>query len=59
MRCHQSYIVNMNYVREANDVLLLQNGEEVLIRMKSKREIQQKVLEYKEKMGDTAGDIKS
>ncbi|MDD6799079.1 MAG: LytTR family DNA-binding domain-containing protein [Firmicutes bacterium] len=59
LRCHQSYIVNMNYVREANDVLLLQNGEEVLIRMKSKREIQQKVLEYKEKMGDTAGDIKS
>lgn len=49
LRCHQSYLVNMNYVREANDVFLLQNGEEVLIRKKSKKEIQQKVLEYKEK----------
>ena len=51
LRCHQSYLVNMNYVSEANDVCLLQNGEEVLIRKKSKRKIQQKVLDYKEKTG--------
>ena len=51
LRCHQSYLVNMNYVSEANDVCLLQNGEEVLIRKKSKKKIQQKVLDYKEKTG--------
>lgn len=54
LRCHQSYLVNMNYVSEANDVCLLQNGEEVLIRKKSKKEIQQTVLEFKEKTSDAA-----
>lgn len=49
LRCHQSYLVNMNYIREANDVFLLQNGAEVLIRQKSKKEIHQKFIEYKEK----------
>ena len=50
LRCHQSYLVNMNYIREANEVFLLQNGDEVLIRKKSKNEIQQKVLAYKERI---------
>ena len=49
LRCHQSYLVNMNYVSEANDSFVLQNGDMVLIRAKSKRMILQKVLEYKEK----------
>lgn len=49
LRCHQSYLVNMNYIREANDVFLLQNGEEVLIRRKSKKELHQKFLDYKGK----------
>ena len=50
LRCHQSYLVNMNYVSEANESFLLQNGDTVLIRAKSRKAIQQKVLEYKEKM---------
>lgn len=54
LRCHQSYLVNMNYVSEADDGFLLQNGEKVLIRAKSKKGIQQKVLEYKEKTSDTS-----
>ena len=58
LRCHQSYLVNMNYISEANDVCLLQNGEEVLIRKKSKKEIQQAVLEYKGQFGDAASKIK-
>ena len=49
LHCHQSYLVNMNYIREANDVFILQNGEAVLIRRKSKKEIHQKFFEYKEK----------
>lgn len=57
LRCHQSDLVNMNHVREANNVLLLQNGEEVLIRIKSKKEIQKKILEYKEKTGNTTDNI--
>lgn len=58
LRCHQSYLVNMNYVSEANDVFLLQNGEKVLIRKKSKKEFQQILLEYKENLGDIANRIK-
>ena len=58
LRCHQSYLVNMNYVIEANDVCLLQNGEEVLIRKKSKKQIQQKVLDYREKTGHSDIEIK-
>ena len=57
LRCHQSYLVNMNYVREATDVFLLQNGDNVLIRKKSKKIIQHKFLEYKEKYGDNSKDI--
>ena len=59
LRCHQSYLVNIRYIREANDVFLLQNGEEVLIRKKSKKEIQQKVLECKEKPSNAVKDIKN
>lgn len=49
LRCHQSYLVNMNHVREADDVFHLQSGDEVLIRQKSKKDIQKQFLEYKEK----------
>lgn len=49
LHCHQSYLVNMNYILEANDVFLLKNGDEVLIRKKSKKEMQQKFLDYKSK----------
>lgn len=55
LRCHQSYLVNMNYVSEADDSFLLQNGDKVLIRAKSKKMILQKLLEYKEKMCKTGG----
>lgn len=55
LRCHQSYLVNMNYVSEANDSFVLQNGDTVLIRAKSRKLIQQKVLEYKEKMCKVRG----
>lgn len=58
LRCHQSYLVNMNYVREADDVFLLQNGDEVLIRQKSKKEIQKQFLKYKEKQGIPADNNK-
>lgn len=59
LRCHQSYLVNMNYVREANDVFILYNGEQILIRKKSKKEIQQKFLKYKEKSGEPTNYINS
>lgn len=58
LRCHQSYLVNMNYVREAGDVFILQNGDEVLIRQKSKKEIQNLFLKYKGKQNITANNNK-
>lgn len=59
LRCHQSYLVNMDYIREANNFFILKNGDEVLIRQKSKREIQQKFLEYKRKTSIAVSGIKS
>lgn len=53
LRCHQSFLVNMNHIKEANDVFVLDDGSEVLIRKKEKKEIQQKFLEYKEAMDVT------
>lgn len=46
LRCHQSYLVNMNYILEANDVFILKNGEEILIRKKSRKEMHQRFLNY-------------
>ena len=53
LRCHQSYLVNMNHIRQANDVFILQNGESILIRRKSRKEIHEKFLEYKAKTAPT------
>lgn len=59
LRCHQSYLVNMNYIREANNFFILKDGDEVLIRQKSKKEIQQKFLEYKRNTNVAVSGIKS
>lgn len=49
LRCHQSFLVNMNYVQEADDTFILKNGDEVLIRKKNRKEMHQRLLDYKEK----------
>lgn len=49
LRCHQSFLVNMNYVQEANDTFILKNGAEVLIRKKNRKEMHQRLLDYREK----------
>ena len=59
LRCHQSYLINMDYIREADDVFLLENGERVLIRKKNRKEIRQKFLEYKTGPADAANDVKT
>ncbi len=43
LRCHQSYIVNMNYVESADDVFILKNGKEILIRQKEKKAMHEKL----------------
>ena len=54
---NDSYQVNMNYLKEANNVFLLKNGKEVLIRRKSKKEMHQKFLEYKGKISSAGNGI--
>lgn len=46
LRCHQSYLVNMNHIIHANKSFKLANGESVLIRQKNSKEIKQQFLEY-------------
>ena len=56
LRCHQSYIVNMNYIAEAKDVFVLKDGTEILIRQKAKREIHGLLRKYLGENGVIAGN---
>lgn len=49
LRCHQSYIVNMNHICKADKCFELTSGEKVLIRQRSLKEIRRIYLEYIEK----------
>lgn len=49
LRCHQSYIVNMNHICKADKCFELTSGEKVLIRQRSLKEIRQIYLEYIDK----------
>ena len=46
LRCHQSYIVNMNHIEAADDVFVLKNGKEILIRQKEKKSMHQKLATF-------------
>lgn len=46
IRCHQSYIVNMNHIQHADTQFTLFNGEIIMIRQKDIRAIREKYLEY-------------
>lgn len=46
LRCHQSYLVNMNFIKEANKSFLLTSGEEVLIRQRNLKEIKDCYLNF-------------
>lgn len=47
LRCHQSYIVNMNYIAEVDDMFILKNGAEILIRQREKSLIKKRYYSYK------------
>lgn len=63
LRCHQSFLVNMNYIKEAKENFILQNGETVLIRRRSAAQIKKQYMDYlqssrfpeKEKQGAEPG----
>lgn len=46
LRCHQSYLVNMNHIVKADKCFELINGEKILIRQRSLREIKKIYSEY-------------
>ena len=46
LRCHQSYLVNMDYVRQVDKQVLLTTGEVVLVRQRNQRAIRQAYLAY-------------
>lgn len=47
LRCHRSYIVNMNYIARVEKQFILSNGDSVLIRQKSLKEIRQTYFDYR------------
>lgn len=50
LRCHQSYLVNMDYIRQVDNQFTLVTGDTVLIRQRDLKAIRQTVLDYMEKM---------
>ncbi|MDD6188114.1 MAG: LytTR family DNA-binding domain-containing protein [Clostridiales bacterium] len=49
LRCHQSYLVNMDYIRQIDSQFTLATGDTVLIRKRSLKAIRQTALDYMEK----------
>ena len=52
LRCHQSYLVNMGYISQADREFMLSTGDIVLIRQRGLKEIKQAYMYYIEKYGD-------
>ena len=50
LRCHQSYLVNMDHIRQMDTQFTLDTGDTVLIRQRDLKAIRQTVLDYMEKM---------
>ncbi len=48
LRCHRSYIVNMDHITAVDEQFRLDNGESVLIRSKSKAQIKKHYIAYEE-----------
>lgn len=49
LRCHQSYLVNMDYIQQIDSQFTLATGDTVLIRKRSLKAIRQTALDYMEK----------
>lgn len=49
LRCHQSYLVNMNHICKADKCFELINGEKILIRQRNLKEIRSNYLKYIDK----------
>lgn len=47
LRCHKSYLVNMDYIVSAEKSFILTNGDEVLIRQREVSAIRRKFVEYR------------
>lgn len=46
LRCHQSYLVNMNHIVKADKCFELTNGDNILIRQRSLKEMKKRYYEY-------------
>ena len=50
LRCHQSFLVNMNYIKAVDKDFTLTNDEVVLIRKKELKELRQAYFDYKKRI---------
>lgn len=39
MRCHQSFLVNMDHITDVEEEFLLRNGEQVPIRVRGRKDV--------------------
>lgn len=50
LRCHQSFLVNMNYVKAVDKDFILTNDDVVLIRKKNLKELRQVYFDYRKQI---------
>lgn len=50
LRCHQSFLVNMNFIKAVDKDFTLENGDVVLIRKKNLKELRQTYYDYRKKL---------
>lgn len=55
LRCHKSYLVNMDYIQEVGEYFILQNGSQIPIRVRERKRLTDVYYRYfiEKTMGDT------
>ena len=56
LRCHQSFLVNMDYIRQIGKQCVLSNGEFIPIRQRGLKSIRQMYLDYRIQMSSFLGE---
>lgn len=58
LRCHQSFLVNMRYIRKISSyVMILTTGQELSVPKARYREVKRRYAEYLEKNGESAAPV--
>ena len=50
LRCHQSFLVNMDHITDVEEEFLLRNGERVPIRVRGRKDVLDAIITFQDKV---------